>query len=212
MAGHPILKPRKYPTGIPVQAPPGWRPPLPPPAPARQASPFRAEVGLILRTMALSLLVIVCMGVGWLLVNGRPSTTEKQAAVTPKKDRGKVEPPSTQDVEPPPEKPKPQGQPQKEMPPPSVLTYEKDVLPIVERSCLNCHGSRKRSGKLDLRTYAALVKGGEGGTGVIPGNPDKSPLYETVASGQMPPGKAKLTAKEKETIRAWIAGGAKGSQ
>src|SRR5262245_43986312 len=71
MAGQRTLKPQKYPRGIPVQAPPGWRPPLPPPPPRRAASPFRAQVGLILRAMLLSMLVITCMGVGWFLVNGR---------------------------------------------------------------------------------------------------------------------------------------------
>src|SRR4051812_37038542 len=98
MAAHPTLRPRKLPVGIPVQAPPGWRPPLPPAAPRHAASPFRAQVGLVLRTMMLSLLVIVCMGVGWFLVNGRrPSrpTGEQLASVTPKKDREKEKTDST---------------------------------------------------------------------------------------------------------------------
>ena len=69
MAGQGAVRSRKYPVGIAVQAPPGWRPPLPaPPPPRPAASPFRAEVGLILRTMMLSMLVMVCMGVGWFLV------------------------------------------------------------------------------------------------------------------------------------------------
>jgi hypothetical protein len=238
MAGKQALKPTKYPRGIPVQAPSGWRPPLPPPAPRRAAPPpFRAQVGLILRTMLLSLLVIACMGVGWFLVTGRrPSRAagSQLAAATPKKDENKADAEPAvvpKEKEPPPAKEKAKGK-EKEgprekadkgkekgppMPPAKAdepagngLTYEKDVRPILERSCVSCHGAKKRGG-LDARTYPALVKGGDGGTAVVPGDPDKSPLYETVASGQMPPTK-KLPAQERETIRAWIAAGAKGGQ
>jgi hypothetical protein len=180
--------------------------------------------------MMLSMLVLVCMGVGWVLVNGRRtarSTEGQVAAAGPKKgERSDPEPPPKKEKQPPPkadeeppEKEEKQKPPKKEEQRPvvekktpsagGVLTYEKDVLPILERACTSCHGVRRKSGKLDLRTFEALVKGGEGGTGVVPGDPDRSPLYETVASGQMPPGKMKLSAREKETIRAWIAAGAK---
>src|SRR5262245_48273531 len=87
MAGQRTLKPQRYPRGIPVQAPPGWRPPLPPPR--RAASPFRAQVGLILRAMLLSMLVITCMGVGWFLVNGRrpARATGGRIAAAPVKEK-----------------------------------------------------------------------------------------------------------------------------
>src|SRR5262245_6657381 len=207
MAGQRALRPTKYPRGIPVQAPPGWRPPLPPPPPRPAASPFRAQVGLVLRTMLLSLLVITCMGVGWFLVNGRRLQRRPggQLAAAPpaKEDRADADPAATKEKEPP-AKPKEKERPrerererpdkpkEKDPPPPgpktndapaNALTYEKDVLPILERSCFSCHGPKKRRGGLDLQTYQALVKGGDNGTGVVPGNPDKSPLYETIASG-----------------------------
>jgi hypothetical protein len=235
MAGRPALRQRRYPTGIPIQPPPGWAPPLP-----RRASPFRAQVAFIMRTMMLSMLVLVCMGVGWVLVNGRrparstegqvaaagpkkgqrsePESPPKEKEAPPRKEKpappqkAKEQPPEKEEEQKPPEKQEEQRPVEKTKPAAGALTYEKDVLPILERACTSCHGVRRKSGKLDLRTFAALVKGGEGGTGVVPGNPDKSPLYETVASGQMPPGKMKLSAKEKETIRAWIAAGAKGGK
>src|SRR5688572_20462831 len=75
---------REYPVGIPVQPPPGWRPPVPPIPPRPADSTFRAQVSLILRAMLLSLLVIVCMGIGWFLVQGRrPRVGEQVASVTP---------------------------------------------------------------------------------------------------------------------------------
>ncbi len=91
-----------------------------------------------------------------------------------------------------------------------ALIFEKDILPLFRAKCLNCHGANKKNGGLDMRTVAALLKGGEGGTALVPGKPDKSPIYEQVRSNAMPPNKAnRLTATEKALIQDWIAGGAK---
>lgn len=198
MTGHDATRPRPYPVGIPVRPPPGWVPPVP-----RRpgASPFRAQVGLILRAMMLSFLVMVCMGVGWFLVNGRrPARPDARVASVPaKQDRPEPPPPEKEKEQP---KPVPAGR---------KLTYERDVLPLLDEACLRCHGEKRKSAGLDLRTLAALTKGGDSGPGVVPGVPDKSPLYETIESGSMPPGQKKMTAAEKATIRAWIAGGANGA-
>jgi hypothetical protein len=91
-----------------------------------------------------------------------------------------------------------------------LLTFEKDVLPILEKKCTSCHGELKKSGKLDVRTLVALQKGGSGGPSVIAGEPDRSPLWDEVAGDRMPPAsKPKLTPEEKATLRNWILGGAK---
>jgi mono/diheme cytochrome c family protein len=92
------------------------------------------------------------------------------------------------------------------------LTYEKDILPIVQRACISCHGATRKRGGLDLRTFASLARGGESGVGVQPGKPDESALLESVVSGRMPPGKMKLPPAEKQLIRDWIASGAKSTK
>jgi hypothetical protein len=56
---------------------------------------------------------------------------------------------------------------------------------------------------------ASLMKGGAGGTSVVPGQPDNSPLWDEISSDRMPTGDKKLTAMEKAIIRNWILGGAK---
>jgi mono/diheme cytochrome c family protein len=90
-----------------------------------------------------------------------------------------------------------------------VPTFAKDVQPIFQAKCITCHGNNnKKKGDLDLRSLAALHKGGESGSVIVRGQPDKSPLWESVEIGTMPPGKAKLTAAEKDTVRRWIEGGA----
>jgi hypothetical protein len=50
-----------------------------------------------------------------------------------------------------------------------------------------------------------MLKGGESGPAVLPGEPEKSLLYEKVLGGTMPPGKKdRLSDAEVTTIRHWI--------
>jgi hypothetical protein len=88
------------------------------------------------------------------------------------------------------------------------LSFEKSVLPIFAAKCLNCHGDKRQRAGLDLRTKAALLKGGETGTALKPGSLKESILWEKIRTDQMPEGDVKLTAKEKEIIRRWIESGA----
>jgi hypothetical protein len=146
----------------------------------------------------------------------RRETSEREPREKKNRDR-EERPKPPEKTAPPAEEPRPRPAPAPEPPPPPpppapdrrMLTYEKDILPIMERACLNCHGSRKKRGGLDLRTFAALLKGGDSGAGVKAGKPDDSPLLESVMSNRMPPGKRKLSAEDKKLIRDWIAGGAK---
>jgi mono/diheme cytochrome c family protein len=88
--------------------------------------------------------------------------------------------------------------------------FEKDVAPIFRMKCLKCHGEKERKGDLDLRTSAALLKGGESGAVIVPKDLEKSLLYEKVLEGEMPPGKKdRLSESELATIRRWIEAGAR---
>src|SRR5262245_56567585 len=87
--------------------------------------------------------------------------------------------------------------------------YERDILPIVRAHCIPCHGDGQRKGGLDLRTPAAMLKGGDSGPALIPGSAEDSLLLEQVSTRAMPPGKAaKLTDEQVATLRAWIEAGA----
>jgi mono/diheme cytochrome c family protein len=100
------------------------------------------------------------------------------------------------------------------------VTYEKDIKPIFETTCLKCHGDVKKvGGKLRLDSLAGVMKGGEDGKVVEPGNSAKSMLVLNVAhlgdeDDYMPPPKNKLglkqlTPEQIGLIRAWIDQGAK---
>ncbi|NBR86780.1 MAG: hypothetical protein EB141_06650 [Verrucomicrobia bacterium] len=106
----------------------------------------------------------------------------------------------------------------KEIPPASKkagVTFDKDIKPIFEKSCVECHGEKKQKGKLRLDTLANTLKASENGKSVVPGKSADSSLVKAVArlveDDAMPPeGKGKpLTAEQIGLIRAWIDQGAK---
>jgi hypothetical protein len=91
-----------------------------------------------------------------------------------------------------------------------------EIQPILREACVDCHGPEKQKGKLRLDTREALLKGGEDGPVIEPGNPAKSDLFRRLTLPEddddvMPPkGKtAHLTAVQIERARRWIAAGAK---
>jgi hypothetical protein len=86
--------------------------------------------------------------------------------------------------------------------------FEKDVLPVLTARCLKCHGGDKPKAKLDLRTRAGMLQGGESGPALVPGSSAKSLVFEMIRKGEMPPKSDRLPAEEVALLRAWIDGGA----
>src|SRR5262245_56828109 len=88
---------------------------------------------------------------------------------------------------------------------------EKDVLPIVER-CFRCHGENLQMSNLDLRSRDAMLKGGESGPAIVPGDAEGSLILKRV-TGQIQPQMPMapvppLTANEIAILKTWIAQGA----
>lgn len=54
------------------------------------------------------------------------------------------------------------------------VTYEKDIKPLFEASCIRCHGPQRPKADLRLDSLEAVLKGGEDGKVVVPGNSKKS--------------------------------------
>ncbi|MEM9479912.1 MAG: DUF1549 domain-containing protein, partial [Verrucomicrobiota bacterium] len=93
------------------------------------------------------------------------------------------------------------------------VDFEKDIFPILEDYCIDCHGdSRPKAGfRVDGRAY--LLKGGDGGfPAVVPGDPEKSFIMEVITGVnpdmQMPPKGDTLMEDEIELVRQWITEGA----
>ena len=101
----------------------------------------------------------------------------------------------------------------------SGVTYATDIKPILEKSCTKCHDGEKPKAKLRLDSLAGVLKGGEDGKVVQPGNGAASMLVANIAHAgdpddYMPPPRNKagigpLTKEQIGLIRAWIDQGAK---
>jgi hypothetical protein len=89
-------------------------------------------------------------------------------------------------------------------------TFEAHVRPILKAHCWQCHGEEDElKGNFDTRLVRTLQKGGDTGPALVAGKHAESLLYQRVASGEMPPGKKKLSPREIEVLARWIDGGAK---
>jgi hypothetical protein len=98
-------------------------------------------------------------------------------------------------------------------PPAAPVDYERQIQPIFERNCYECHGPEKNKGHLQLHERTlALERGGESGPVIVPGNSKNSLLVQRILGlgddDQMPKKKAPLAAEEIALIRAWIEQGA----
>ena len=96
------------------------------------------------------------------------------------------------------------------------VDFTQDIKPILEQSCIKCHGTEKPKGKLNLTTRAEAIQGGNNGTSLVPGKPDESPLYKTTIlppdhdEVMPPPPKEKpLTKSQTDLLKTWIEQGAK---
>ncbi len=95
--------------------------------------------------------------------------------------------------------------------PVSAPVFERDILPVLNAHCLQCHGGVHQKNGLDLRTLPAVLKGGKSGAAIVPGKPDDSLLWQKLAKDEMPKTDNKVSDANKKLIREWIAGGAKGA-
>jgi hypothetical protein len=89
-------------------------------------------------------------------------------------------------------------------------TFGKDVRPVFKKHCVSCHNPERPRGDLDLSAFAGVMAGGMSGKVAVAGKPDDSPLYLLPAhlgDPKMPPGKPKISQRELDLIRDWIAGG-----
>jgi len=92
---------------------------------------------------------------------------------------------------------------------------QNDVIPIMLVRCTVCHGGRRQEGGLDLRSKAAMLKGGKSGPAIVLGKPEESLVVRKIQAGEMPPkqklivvGVKPVSPGETQKIARWIAQGA----
>ena len=90
-----------------------------------------------------------------------------------------------------------------------VPEFAGDVLPILTQYCLDCHGEDVQESDVDLRTVAAMTRGGKNGPLIARHRPEFSALVQLIAEGGMPPDDAERPdVEEIDVIRRWIEAGA----
>ncbi len=89
------------------------------------------------------------------------------------------------------------------------ITFERHIRPILKAHCFHCHGEAGVSeGQLDVRLRKWLIRGGESGAAIVPGDSESSLLLERIESGEMPPSDEKVSVEEVSLLRKWIHSGA----
>lgn len=92
--------------------------------------------------------------------------------------------------------------------------FENKVRPVLAENCYHCHSekSEKLKGNLLLDSREGMLKGGETGPAVVPGDIDKSLLIKAVRYTdkdlQMPPKDKKLASEQIADLEAWVKMGA----
>jgi hypothetical protein len=92
----------------------------------------------------------------------------------------------------------------------SAVSYERDVWPVLEQTCLRCHSEKKKDGGLNMSTRALMLKGGHSGPAFVPGDIRRSLMLELLEFDEMPPRKEmpRVTKEQLQTLRNWVAAGA----
>lgn len=93
-------------------------------------------------------------------------------------------------------------------------TFDSAIKPIMEKHCVSCHSGWFPKSGLRLDTRENVLEGGKQGRAVIPGKPTKGWLVNMIQPqggnpSKMPPGPVQLTPEEINTIKNWIAAGAR---
>ncbi|MCG8601813.1 MAG: hypothetical protein MI807_16855 [Verrucomicrobiales bacterium] len=98
------------------------------------------------------------------------------------------------------------------------VNFATEVYPFLKANCLACHNSTKAKADLILESPQDMIRGGDTGPSIVPGDADASFLFTTAAHIEeptMPPAnnksKAKnLTPQQLALLKQWINEGAKG--
>ena len=91
------------------------------------------------------------------------------------------------------------------------LSFQREILPLLSERCQMCHQGDDPAGKLALTSYGSLIKGGQSGSVIKPGEANESLLIQVISGEKprMPKAGPPLASSEVALIRMWVDQGAK---
>ncbi|MEQ9406545.1 MAG: DUF1553 domain-containing protein [Fuerstiella sp.] len=95
----------------------------------------------------------------------------------------------------------------------SEVDYFKDIRPLLEKRCYDCHQGEQAQGGLRLDDHTSVLKGGESDQpAIVPGRADAGELLSRITSQDediaMPPAGDPLSDNEITLLKRWISDGA----
>ena len=92
------------------------------------------------------------------------------------------------------------------------INFTKEIKPLLEASCIKCHGRGRDKGDFQIDSRETLLKGGGSGPAIVVGKSAESYLIELIMGfdpdNVMPKKGTKLTREQIGLFRAWIDQGA----
>ena len=91
-----------------------------------------------------------------------------------------------------------------------TVSFTRDIAPFMANLCVGCHSGNDPNGGLSLVSFHDMMKGGDSGRVIIPGNRDGSRLFRLTGgleNPRMPQGQARITRKNYEDLKKWFEEG-----
>jgi mono/diheme cytochrome c family protein len=92
-----------------------------------------------------------------------------------------------------------------------MTLFEQQIRPVLEGTCVKCHGPAKVSGGLRLDSRGGVLAGGDSGPAIEPGDPANSLLIQAIRHEEglaMPPKQPKLADTTIAAFETWVRAGA----
>ena len=81
--------------------------------------------------------------------------------------------------------------------------FKSEILPVLEKNCVSCHGPNQKMARLDLSSFATMMQGSASGPVIAPGKPERSLMWKLIENDTMPQG-GRLSTAEKQLIKSYI--------
>lgn len=91
-----------------------------------------------------------------------------------------------------------------------TVSFTKDIAPWFTNLCLGCHSGNTPRGGLSLVTFEDMMRGGESGSVIIPGDKQNSRLFRLVGgleNPRMPQGQGRITRQNYNDLVKWFEEG-----